>query len=117
MGAQKWKFAHDALDYAATLWDKGALSNAATSAYKKLHSNEAINPVTKAIMSPIGVIGGAMHGKGIGNMLEKTYGTLNDPNVANIAGSAFTGAVGMATLSGLTHDSSGNPDIAGIPGI
>lgn len=91
-----------------------------------LEGNKAINPIARAIMSPAATIGGFSRGE-FTNTLKKVYrqDVLDeagkkigrDFNYANIAGSAFTAGIGAGVLGGLTHDSAGNPDIAGIPMI
>lgn len=117
---QRFELAHRALTEIAGAWDYGV---------KALHSNEAINPIAKAMLSPIAVAGDMVHKKQFIEPLTNTYMKtaakdetgkviLQDGvNLANIAGSAFTIGAGMGVVGGLTHDSAGNPDIAGIPFI
>lgn len=116
---QRWKFAHNMLDMAATALDKGVVP--------LLHSNETINRVSSAMLSPFAVAGKMKNNRGFINSLEDVYTrkafnkegkvVLDGLNYANIAGSAFTAGIGAGILGGLTHDSAGNPDIAGIPMI
>lgn len=117
---QRFELAHKAISNIASAWDYGV---------KALHSNEAINPIAKAMLSPIAVAGDMVHHKKLIEPLTDAYmktavkdeaGNIvlqDSVNVANIAGSAFTVGVGMGAAHGLTHDSAGNPDIAGIPFI
>ena len=105
----KWETAHNIIDMAATALEKGYIP--------MLHSNETINKVAAAAMSPLAAIGGIRSGHGITKTLGRIYGDVGNPNVSNIAGSAFTVGVAMGVGRGLTHDSAGNPDIAGIPMI
>ena len=117
---KKWDAAHKAINTLYDVWHGGA---------EALHSNKAINPIAKAALSPVAMAGDMIRNKEIINPLTNTYmktmGTdeagkavLQDGvNLANIAGSAFTVGAGMGVVGGLTHDSSGNPDIAGIPFI
>jgi len=109
MSGHKWKTAHKLIDMAATAVETGYVP--------MLHSNETINKIASAAMSPLAVVGGIRKDQGITNTLERVYGGISNPNVSNIAGSAFTVGVGMGAAHGLTHDSAGNPDIAGIPFI
>ena len=82
-----------------------------------LNGNKAINPIAKAIMSPIATVGGFSRGE-FTDTLKRVYTNHGGGlNYSNIAGSAFTAGVGAGVLGGLTHDSAGNPDIAGIPMI
>lgn len=111
---RKFDAAHTAIDALGYLWDNGGKG---LKALNRLHSNDAINKIGLAVASPVAAIGDIVHGKDIGKSLGQVYGTLGTPNVANIAGSAFTAGVGAGVLNGLTHDSAGNTDIAGIPMI
>ena len=110
---RKFDAAHTAIDALGYLWDNGAagLRNL------HLHSNDTINKIGLAMASPVAAVGDIVHGKGITKSLGRVYGDLSNPNIGNIAGSAFTVGVGMGVGRGLTHDSAGNPDIAGIPFI
>jgi hypothetical protein len=117
---QRFEMAHRALNNIASAWDYGV---------KALHTNEAINPIARAMLSPIAIAGDMVKRKQFVEPLTNTYlktaakdeaGNLvlkDGVNLANIAGSAFTVGVGAGVLGGLTHDSAGNPDIAGIPMI
>ena len=117
---QRFALAHRAISEIAGAWDYGV---------KALHSNEAINPIAKAMLSPIAVAGDMVHHKKFIEPLTDAYmktavkdeaGNIvlqDGVNVANIAGSMFTAGVGMGVARGLTHDASGNTDIAGIPFI
>ena len=110
----KWKTANKYLDYAYDLWNASKPGAASI-----LHSNDKINSVAAAVMSPIQMIGGIAHGASK-DTVKAVYGGIGKKeslNYANIAGSAFTAGVGMGVVGGLTHDSAGNPDIAGIPFI
>ena len=131
-------FLGDAFNYGMKKAIKNDADRIANNAYH-LTANDPINAIGKigqTLMSPAAAIGGIARTGQIGASLKATYapgvkkeildaagkGTgkfayQSEYNLGNIAGSAFIGAVGMATLGGLTHDSSGNPDIAGIPGI
>lgn len=110
----KWDSAHHAIDALQHIWDKGAIG---LKGLQHLHSNDAVNKIGLAMASPVAAVSDIVHGKGIAKSLEQVYGDLSNPNVGNIAGSAFTVGVGMGVGRGLTHDSAGNPDIAGIPFI
>ena len=120
MAKQKWRAAKQAINKLYDVWHDGALA---------LHSNEAINPIAKAALSPVAMIGEMYHTGNIIDPITNTYMktavkdeagkiVLQDGvNAANIAGSMFTAGVGMGVARGLTHDASGNTDIAGIPFI
>ena len=111
-----------------------------------LKGNEPINQIGKigqALMSPMATVGGIVNGRGIKKTLQDVYlddvfdetgkqvfkqvknpTTKNIENVAekslnigNIAGSVAGASIGLSVVGGLTHDTSGNVDIAGIPGI
>ena len=116
---QALEFTFDAFNYGM----KTAIKNDAQrikDGFYHLLPNEAINPIGaigQAIASPLDAAGKIARGRGVSRSLASTYGSLSRPNVSNIAGSAFTVGVGMSAAHGLTHDSSGNPDIAGIPMI
>ena len=110
----KWNSAHHAIDALQHIWDKGAIG---LKGLQHLHSNDAVNKIGLALASPVAAVSDIAHGKGITKSLERVYGDLSSPNVSNIAGSAFTIGVGTSVAHGLTHDASGNPDIAGIPFI
>ena len=97
---------------------------------KNLVRDQRINPIGgigRAIMSPVEAIGGIAQGNGIKESLKQVYtsGALDEKtgeivtsaNWGNIVGSGVTASVGMGVLGGLTHDTSGNADIAGLPGI
>lgn len=118
--------AHQAIDFLADVYNYGmrtAIKNdadrIANNAYH-LTANDSINAIGsigQALASPLNAIGGIAHGRGVSRSLAQTYGSLSNPKIGNIAGSAFTVGVGMGVARGLTHDSAGNPDIAGIPMI
>lgn len=103
---------HDGID---------AIADAAKHGVTWLHSNQSINSVGKHMLSPVAVAGDMIRNKEILNPLNQMY--LKDAagkssvQLEHIAGSAFTAGVGAGVLGGLTHDSAGNPDIAGIPMI
>lgn len=87
-----------------------------------LTGNDAINPlgtIAQAVLSPAAAVGGIANGRTLAGTMKEVYGygSKQGLNYANIAGSAFTVGVGMGVARGLTHDSAGNPDIAGIPMI
>lgn len=112
--------AHEAIELGRTVFNKGTINQwdeAVAKRFTKIHGGDAINKIGSAIMSPLAVAGGISRGEGVGNTLKAVYGGLENPNLSNIAGSAFTVGVGTSVVGGLTHDSAGNPDIAGIPFI
>lgn len=109
----KWDSAHNALNALQHIWNKGAIG---LKGLQHLHSNDAVNQIGLAMASPVAAVSDIVHGKGITKSLGQVYGDSNH-NISNIAGSAFTAGVGMGVARGLTHDSAGNTDIAGIPFI
>lgn len=111
---KRFEAAHVAIDALGYIWDNGGKG---LKALNRLHSNDPINKVGLAMASPLAAISDVAHGKGVGAALKGTYGGLENPNLSNLAGSAFTIGAGMGVVGGLTHDSAGNPDIAGIPFI
>lgn len=85
-----------------------------------LGANDAINPIGKigqALTSPLHAVGNIARTGEVKNTLRDVYYNKDGVNLANIAGSAFTVGVGAGVVGGLTHDTSGNVDIAGIPMI
>ena len=109
---------------------------------KFLHSNEAINEIGSAVMSPLATIGGIARSGKVTDTLKDVYTkeavdetgktmmkkvkdetgkvteeAARDLDYANIVGSLFAVNMGMRTVSGLTHDSAGNIEVAGIPMI
>ncbi len=101
-----------------------------------LQGNDAINPIARSMLTPIGTASDMWRSKSVVDPLVNAYMknvkrdatgqviknggkvVLEDGiNVGNIAGSYLTVGLGAGVLGGLTHDSAGNPDIAGIPMI
>ncbi len=86
---------------------------------KYLHGNDAINPIARSMLSPVAVASDMWRNKEVINPLTNMY--LKDAagkdavQIGNIAGSYLTVGAGMGVAGGLTHDSAGNLDIAGIP--
>ena len=115
--------AHQVIDFGADVFNLGmkkAIANDTERIAKgvyHLSANDGINSVMQAMASPLDAVGKIYRGHGIGRSLASTYGSLSNPNVGNIAGSAFTVGVGAGVVGGLTHDTAGNIDIAGIPMI
>lgn len=111
-----------------------------------LHSNEATNAIkalgkkSRAVLSPVEMISRYAHDEGVGltdafaqTFMEDTTKALRngakeaaeasyDWSLNNLKKGKMAGGlvgIGLATgiAGGLTHDTAGNPDIAGLPGI
>ena len=134
------------LNFGEAIYTHGTLSQWTDDVAKQmgsvLHSNDAINQIGSAVMSPLATIGGIARNEGIANTLKNVYTkeavdeagnvimrevtdksgkitkeAARELDVGNIAGSLWAANMGLRTVSGLTHDSGGNFDVAGIPMI
>lgn len=122
-----FQIGRDTIDLAEHVFNHGTIGQWSDNFIKRFqttHGKDAINKIStqtgSAILSPLAVAGGIARGEGVMKTLNNVYGGLGKDEslkLANIAGSAFTASVGMRVVGGLTHDSAGNPDIAGIPFI
>ena len=94
-----------------------------------LHGNDAVNPIGKAMLTPVAVASDMWRTKSVIDPLTNAYMktavkdeagkvVLQDGvNLGNIAGSYLTIGLSAGIAGGLTHDTAGNTDIAGIPMI
>ena len=124
-------------------WVRGVGEYVGAAIEGSLHSNEAVNAFraahknTTAVLSPIEILSRYAHteGEGVVDAFAKTM--LNDASkvvrdgakeatydwaVSNINKRKVVGGMsgiglGAGVLGGLTHDTAGNTDIAGLPGI
>ena len=114
-----------------------SIQHAAEKGPTHLIGNEAINPIGRSMLSPIAAAGEMWRTKSVMKPLKDTYmrvakrdaagAIMKDQagniileegiNIGNIAGTYVAGSATLGVLGGLTHDTAGNIDIAGIPMI
>ena len=105
-----------------------------------LDGNAPINQIkgmgnmAEAFTSPLDFAGRVYRGEGITNSFKSAYmkdaldeagnivkdeagNVVKSMDWGNVAGTAIAGSLGLGVVGGLTHDTAGNVDIAGIPGI
>jgi hypothetical protein len=125
-------------------WVRGVGEYVGAAIEGTLHSNEAVNAFraahknTAAVLSPVEMLSRYAYGaKGEGvvdafaktvlndvskvardGAKEETYNwAVSNLNKRKIAGGMSGIGLGAGILGGLTHDTAGNTDIAGLPGI